>query len=279
MTKSPLLSAAQLAQLCENKPETVVLDIRWSLAGGADREAYERGHIPTARFVDLESDLSAEPGAGGRHPLPDSHRAIETFRRLGINDASTVVCYDADNSTAAARAWWLLRYYGHSDSYVLDGGLAAWRRADQPMTVQNPTYGRGDFSAREPRVAVLVTSEVLTFAADHLLLDARDGQRYRGVVEPVDAVAGHIPKAVNAPTQHNVNTDGTFLSREELQQRFGQLGAKHDTPLATYCGSGVTAAHQILALETAGMSAALYPGSWSEWITDPERPVATGGDG
>lgn len=276
MAATPLISAEQLHEWLMGPADIVLLDVRWSLDSGALRSEYEHRHIPTARFVDLDSDLSAEPGSNGRHPLPDHDRFVEAMQRLGVNTSSTVVCYDGQTSSSAARAWWLLRYFGHREAYVLDGGLAAWTRSGYGTQEQQKTYARGDFVARDRQIGVLEAGEVLEFAATHTLLDARAPERYDGRDEPVDAVAGHIPGAVNAPATQNLETDGTFLPRAQLQNRFHNLGVCSSTPVGVYCGSGVTAANQVLALETAGFTASLYPGSWSEWISDASRPIETG---
>ena len=273
---SPLISPECLHDWLADDSDVTVLDVRWSLTDGACRSAYENGHIPSAQFIDLETELSAEPGTTGRHPLPAPGVFVDAMRRAGINDTTAVVCYDAKTGTSAARAWWLLRYFGHQHVYVLDGGLAGWQRAGYRTVVSHPDAEPGNFSIRESRARTLEAPAVLGFAADHVLLDARDDERYRGDIEPVDAVAGHIPGAQSAPTKNNLADDGTFLPATELRRRFERLGAGPGSNVATYCGSGVTAAHQILALEVAGIHAALYPGSWSEWITDPSRPIATG---
>ena len=276
MPSSPLISPEHLHDWLNNATDLVVLDVRWSLTEGACRSAYECGHIPSAQFIDLETQLSAEPGTKGRHPLPAQSVFVEAMRAAGVNDTTTVVCYDAKSSTSAARAWWLLRYFGHQRSYVLDGGLAAWQRLGFRITSRRQKPDPGDFSVRGSRARTLQPPAVLGFAADHILLDARDEERYTGDIEPVDSVAGHIPGAHSAPTKNNLADDGTFLPATQLRYRFKHLGAEPGSQVASYCGSGVTAAHQILALEVAGIDAALYPGSWSEWITDPNRPVATG---
>jgi thiosulfate/3-mercaptopyruvate sulfurtransferase len=277
---APLIDVASLAELLGRTSPPAVLDVRWSLGGGAGREDYLADHIPGARFVDLDADLADPPGAGGRHPLPDSERLAATLRRLGVRNDTGVVVYDADNSTSAARAWWLLRRLGHPDVRVLDGGYAAWQRAGRPVETTPAEAADGDFAPGPPLVDAVEAGEVPLVASSGVLLDARDRERYLGEVEPVDPVAGHIPGAVSAPTRQNVSADGTFLDAGALRDRFTALGVAAEIaagrPVAVYCGSGVTAAHEVLALEIAGFRAALYPGSWSGWITDPSRPVATG---
>ncbi len=267
---------ATLAGLVDGARPPVVLDVRWTLAGGPGEEDYLAGHLPSARFVNLDTELADPAGAGGRHPLPGPERFAAAMRRLGVRNDGTVVVYDAGNATAAARAWWLLRRLGHPDVRVLDGGFAAWRRAGQPVETGVPAVIEGDFTPGPTGAGVVEVDDVLQAAEDGLLLDARDRERYLGEVEPVDPVAGHIPGAVSAPTRDNMDADGVFLAPAALRERFSALGVTGGRPVTVYCGSGITAAHEVLALEVAGFPAALYPGSWSHWITDPARPVATG---
>jgi len=255
-----------------------LLDVRWRLGGPPGRELYDAAHIPGAAFVDLDADLAAPPGAGGRHPMPAAADFERAMRRSGVSDERPVVVYDDADSTAAARAWWLLRYFGHPSVLVLDGGFRAWTAAGYPVDPPSQAYhgAIGDFTARPGHLGLLDADGAASVARSGLLLDARAGERYRGEAEHVDPVAGHIPGAVSAPTAENVNQDGTFRSPADLAARFAALGAGGDRPVAAYCGSGVTAAHEVLALTLAGLPAALYVGSWSNWITDPTRPVATG---
>ena len=258
--------------------QVTVLDVRWRLGGPPGRELYAAGHIPSAVFVDLDTDLAAPPGRGGRHPMPAAADFERSMRRAGVFDSRPVIVYDDADSTAAARAWWLLRYFGHPAVRVLDGGFRAWTAAGHPAGHAGPE-GRpapGDFTGRPGQLPLLDADGAAALARDGLLLDARAGERYRGETEPADPVAGHIPAAVSAPTSENVNPDGTFRSAAALAARFRELGAAPGRPVGTYCGSGVTAAHEVLALTLAGVPAALYLGSWSDWITDPRRPVATG---
>jgi thiosulfate/3-mercaptopyruvate sulfurtransferase len=255
-----------------------LLDVRWRLGGPPGRELYDAGHIPGAAFVDLDLDLAGPPGEGGRHPMPAAAQFEQAMRRAGVSDERPVVVYDDADSTAAARAWWLLRYFGHPSVRVLDGGFRAWTAAGYPVEPpgQADHGAAGDFTARPGRLGLLDADGAASVARSGLLLDARAGERFRGEAEHVDPVAGHIPGAVSAPTAENVNPDGTFRSPADLAARFTALGANGDRPVAAYCGSGVTAAHEVLALTLAGIPAALYVGSWSNWITDPARPVATG---
>jgi thiosulfate/3-mercaptopyruvate sulfurtransferase len=276
MTGLLVLSAA-LARELAGEPVPVLLDVRWRLGGPPGLDTYRAGHLPGAVFIDLDRDLAAPPGPGGRHPLPDPAAFQEAMRVAGVSQDRPVVVYDDRDATAAARAWWLLRYHGHENVRVLDGGYQAWLAARLPVSKADPAGPPGDFTARPGHMPVLDAAGAQSTARTGLLLDARTGERYRGEQEPVDPVAGHIPGAVSAPTAGNVNPDGTFRSPAELAARFAALGASSQAgPVGAYCGSGVTAAHEVLALELAGIAAALYPGSWSEWIADPSRLVETG---
>ncbi len=280
-THQVLISAEELRLRLDGSTKTVILDVRWALGGPNGREAYAEGHVPGAVFADLEHELavpvapgSPEEAAGGRHPLPSPGQFQATARHWGIDDGDSVVVYDDSFGQAAARAWWMLRDAGLDDVRILDGGLAAWRRQGLPL--------EGGVTAPAPGGAHLGSGALATIDADEaagfagLLLDARAGERYRGEVEPVDPRAGHIPGAVSAPTSGNLAEDGTFLPAEELRRRFAELGAEPGRAVAVYCGSGVTAAHDVAALAIAGIEAALYPGSFSQWSRDPARPVAMG---
>ena len=272
-----LVSPAALAEELATEPGPVLLDVRWRLGGPPGIDSYREGHLPGAVFVDLDRDLAAPPGPAGRHPLPDPAVFQDAIRAAGVSRDRPVVVYDDRDATAAARAWWLLRYYGHENVRVLDGGYQAWLAAGLPVSSSDPARKPGDFTARPGHLPMLGTDGAAGVARTGLLLDARSGERYRGEQELVDPVAGHIPGAVSAPTADNVNPDGTFRSAAELAARFAGLGADpRGNTVGVYCGSGVTAAHEVLALALAGIPAALYVGSWSNWITDPARPVATG---
>jgi thiosulfate/3-mercaptopyruvate sulfurtransferase len=252
-----------------------VLDVRWELTGPR-HDDYLAGHIPGAIFVDLDTDLAGPPGAGGRHPLPDADSFTAAMRRAGVSQGCPVVVYDAAGGLAAARAWWLLRYFGHPEVRVLDGGLAAWTAAGYPVQRGPVEPGLGDFKAHPGGMPMLDAAAAAGLARSGVLLDARAGERYRGEQEPLDPVAGHIPGAVNLPTAQNLGESGHFLDPGCLRERFRQAGAGPDVEVGVYCGSGVTAAHEVLALTAARIPAALYVGSWSDWVSDPARPVATG---
>ena len=280
-----LITADELASALSGAPDGVpsVLDVRWRLGGPPGVDIYVAGHVPEAVFVDLDRDLAGPPGPGGRHPMPAAAAFEAAMRRAGVSAGRPVVVYDDADSTAAARAWWLLRYFGHSSVRVLDGGFRAWTAEGEPVSSGPPLLAAaGDFTASPGHLALLDADGAAVMASTGLLLDARAGERYRGETEHVDPVAGHIPGAVSAPTADNVYADGTFRTAADLTARFTALGAapppapRGPAPaVGVYCGSGVTAAHEVLALAIAGISAALYVGSWSDWITDPARPVAT----
>lgn len=281
LTAGPLIDTAQLGALLESAGGVTLLDVRWSLAGPPGRMAYAAGHLPGAVFVDLDTELAGPPGRGGRHPLPDPADFAAAMRRAGVRRDRPVVCYDQRDSTAAARAWWLLRDAGHLDVRVLDGGYEGWRATGQPVeSGPGAEPEPGDLQPATGQLRRVDADEAAALARRGVLLDARSAERYRGEVEPVDPVAGHVPGATSAPTAANVGADGRLLPAGLLAERFAALGVSGagDVEVATYCGSGVTAAHQVLALEVAGIEAALWPGSWSEWVTDPDRPVATGAD-
>lgn len=259
-------------------PDVVVLDVRWRLGGPPARADYRAGHIPGAVFVDLDAGLADPPGAGGRHPLPDPAGLQESLRRWGVRNDSAVVVYDDRDATAAARAWWVLRWAGHCDVRVLDGGWAGWLDRGFEVSLEEPAPARGDATVEPGSMPVLDAAGAARLARAGVLLDARAAPRYRGETEPVDPVAGHIPGALSAPTTENVDADGRFLPALALRERFAGLGLQAGTPVGVYCGSGITAAHEVLAMSVAGLDGALYAGSWSEWITDPSRPIALGAD-
>lgn len=246
-----------------------IIDVRWELGKPSRRAAYEAGHIPGAAFVDLEFELSGPPGSRGRHPLPDAESFQASMRAAGVSDDRPVVVYDAGGA-GAARAWWLLRYFGHRRVALLDGGLDSWHG---PLETGTPALQPGDFTARPGGMRLLDADGAARVATTGVLLDARAPERFRGEAEPIDPVAGHIPGARNRPATENLLPDGRFRSPEQLRAEFESVGARDGVEIGAYCGSGVVAAQEVLALELAGFPAALYAGSWSEWITDPRRPV------
>ncbi|MGQ0838719.1 sulfurtransferase [Actinokineospora sp.] len=277
----PLVSAAELASLLAGPRPPVLLDARWRLGGPPGRADHAVGHLPGAVFVDLDTDLAGAPGAGGRHPLPEPDDLRRVLRAAGVRADRPVVAYDADNGSVAARAWWLLRWAGHAEVAVLDGGYAAWVADRRPVSTDQPQPEPGDVEVRAGNMPVLDAESAAGLARSGVLLDARAPERYRGDVEPIDPRAGHIPGAVNAPFAGHIGADGRWLAGSALAERFAGLGVRDGEPVGAYCGSGVTAASVVLALEASGLTsarepAALYAGSWSHWCVDPARPVATG---
>ncbi|MFC7449570.1 sulfurtransferase [Rhodococcus daqingensis] len=273
-----LVTADELAARLGASRPPVVLDVRWALGDPNGRDHFRDGHIPGARFVDLETELSAPPAPElGRHPLPGIADLQNSARRWGIGTGDAVVVYDATGNTAAARAWWLLRWSGVPDVRMLDGGLSAWTSAGFELeSGAGQPVPTGDVVLTAGHLPTVTADEVAALAVDGVLLDARAGERYRGEVEPVDPRAGHIPGARSAPTTENLDGTGRFADPGALRRRFAGMGADGSAPVAVYCGSGVTAAHEVAALAVAGIEAALYPGSWSQWCGDPDRPAATG---
>lgn len=257
------------------QPELSVLDFRWYLDGRSGAAAYAKGHIPGAVFVDLAEVTGVRSGAG-RHPLPGGQQFQAAMRRAGVRCSSQVVVYDDQGGFTAARLRFLLRYFGHHQVYLLDGGLQAWRgdKSCEPVTV-----ALGDFQAAEPSHEwVLDYAQMQSLPAGAVLLDARAQERFSGETEPIDARAGHIPGARNAPWSGNLDAEGRFLPAEQLRERFRALEVAGGNTVS-YCGSGVSACHNLMALELAGISGArLYEGSWSDWSSRPEAPVETGPD-
>ncbi|MCC3767491.1 sulfurtransferase [Streptomyces sp. UNOC14_S4] len=275
---NPIITAAELVNAQAGERPPVLLDVRYQMGGPPGRPEYEAGHIPGAAYVDLEAELADPPGARGRHPLPDVEEFGAAMRRAGVSADRDIVTYDGGTGWAAARAWWMLRWAGHSSVRVLDGGLPAWTAAGGTLEKGPSPEGAGDFVPAPGALPLLDADGAAALARRGVLLDARAGERYRGETEPIDKVAGHIPGAVSAPTNENVTEDGRFRPAAELAARFAALGVDGTpgTEVGVYCGSGVSAAHQLVALAIAGIPAALYAGSWSEWSNDPTRPVATG---
>jgi thiosulfate/3-mercaptopyruvate sulfurtransferase len=272
---SVLVSAADLLA---DGGRVVLLDVRWALGDDRGREKYLAGHLPGAVFVDLETELADPPSPeAGRHPLPSLQRLQSAAQRWGIRNGDVVVAYDATGGLAAARAWWLLRWGGLPEVRLLDGGVDAWVRAGGELESGDVLPEPGDVTLTGGGMPVLSIDQAAALpASGGVLLDARAAERYRAEIEPIDPRAGHVPGAVSAPTTANLAADGTFLRMTELVDRFVTLGVGPRTTVGVYCGSGVNAAHEVAALAAAGIDAALWPGSWSQWSADPARPVATG---
>ena len=266
---NPLTTVEELALQLPD-PKLVLVDCRSALGNPLyGSEQYQNGHISGAVFADVDIDLADPPGARGRHPLPSRERFAETLRRLGVNRDSHLLVYDDRDCMFAARFWWMVRWAGHKDISLLDGGFAAWIASGREVTTAIPEPKLGNFDLGEP-----MTKQVDVTAVESggmLLVDARARERFNGEVEPIDHRAGHIPGAICMPFFENVDTHGKFIRGNK---RFDQL-AKHEH-VVCYCGSGVTAAHNVFSMVLAGLpEPALYPGSWSEWIEDPSHPVAT----
>ncbi|MGY4857815.1 sulfurtransferase [Cryobacterium sp. AP23] len=296
-----LISAADLAALLVAGPAPRLLDVRWKLGGPPGRAEFRLGHLPGAVYVDLDTELAGHGvAADGRHPLPTPADLQAAARGWGLNDGDTVVVYDDLGNMSAARAWWLLRNAGVRDVRLLDGGLAAWRAEGLPVVTGEEPVRPGTVTLTPGSLPALDADAAAAVARDGVLLDARAAERYRGDTEPIDPRAGHIPGAISAPTGGNLAADGRFLTAAELRARFEALGVRAGArgvagsavpnagpdagadvagpgfDVGVYCGSGVTAAHEAVALTLAGFTPALYPGSWSQWSNLPDRPVATG---
>jgi thiosulfate/3-mercaptopyruvate sulfurtransferase len=258
--------------------EVVIADVRWYLDGRAGLTEYHRGHLPGAVFVDLDAVLAAAPSAAeGRHPLPEPETFAAALGELGIGDEDTAVAYDDAGGVIAARLVWMLRATGHQAA-VLDGGIDAW--GGQLESGRRAIEAVRRFTARPWPPGLLATiDEVASIGSDVVLLDARDGPRYRGESEPVDPRPGHIPGARSLPVREHLGPDGRLLSADELRGRFEGAGVTADSEVISSCGSGVTACHNLLLLENLGLRPGrLYPGSWSQWSADPARPSEVGGD-
>ncbi len=278
-----LISVADLQQLLRQPAPPVLLDCGFDLAdAGAGERAHAQAHLPGAHYAHLDRDLSgAKTGHNGRHPLPERHALARRAGTWGIAPGVQVVCYDAQGMPFAARAWWLLRWLGHDAVAVLDGGLPAWRAAGGVLSAE-PVAAAAlpSYPQRDPGLATIDADMLLAQLGQRTILDARAGERYRGEVEPLDAVAGHIPGARLRFFKDNLQPDGRFKPVETLRAEFEAMGLggldAGQAPVHQ-CGSGVTACHNLLAMEHVGLhGSALYPGSWSEWCADPRRPVATG---
>lgn len=272
---SPLISVAELSTALAGQRPPCVLDVRWKLGGPPGREEYATGHIPSAVYVDLDTELAGhgEP-TDGRHPLPDIVDLESSARRWGLNNGDAVVVYDDLSGMSAARAWWLLLHAGLVNVRVLDGGFSAWRAAGEQVSTEHERPQPGTIRLAYGALPTLDADGAVRYANDGVLLDARATERFRGDVEPVDPRPGHIPGATSAPTSENLSAAGTMLDAARLVERFAGLGVTAQTRVGVYCGSGVTAAHEALALVAAGLPMpALYPGSFSAWANDPTREV------
>jgi thiosulfate/3-mercaptopyruvate sulfurtransferase len=280
----PFTTLISVEELAARLDDCVVADCRHDLFKPAQGEAdYAAGHIPGASFVSLDRDLAGPKGDGrsGRHPLPDPDLLRAHLQSLGLSDGRQLVVYDADTGGFAGRLWWLARWLGHETVAVLDGGFRAWRAAGYPVTAEMPARkALGTLSARSPLATRVTVQELLNDQPrrERLVIDARAPERWRGDTEPLDPVGGHIPGALNRPLQLNLRPDGRFKPAEVLREEFtALLSGKNPATVVHSCGSGVSACHNLLAMEHAGLAgASLYPGSWSEWCADPTRPVARG---
>ena len=265
----PLITTHDVARRLDD-PSLVILDVRHDLAQperwGEDR--YREGHLPRAQFVHVDRDLSAaKTGRNGRHPLPTPDAAAALFSRLGIDESKHVVVYDQNSGMFASRAWWMLRWLGHESVAVMDGGIEKWVREERAVTADIETPPASTFTPREGATTASADEVAQALHGAQVLVDARAGERFRGETEPLDPIAGHIPGALNRPWGSNVSAEGTFKPADALRSEFAKLLG--DTPLdevVHYCGSGVSACHNLLAMEVAGLPGTrLYPGSWSEW--------------
>jgi len=281
MSYTTVVSTGILAEHLSD-PNWVIVDCRFTLTDTeAGRRAYAAGHLPGARYAHLDEDLSApKTGSNGRHPLPDPAVFAQTLGRWGIDAGKQVVVYDDSFGAMAVRLWWMLRWMGHDAVALMDGGLPKWQREKRPMTTDVPAVAPVVFVAQVREGMRVDANAVLAASgnAKELLLDARPEMRFLGEMEPIDPVSGHVPGAVNVPFDDNLDLGGTLLAADELREMYeGLLAGRKAEEVIHMCGSGVTACHNLLAMEIAGLPGAkLYPGSWSEWIADPSRPIATG---
>jgi thiosulfate/3-mercaptopyruvate sulfurtransferase len=260
--------------LTEHLDEVVVCDVRWYLDGRSGRAAYDGGHLPGAIWVDLERDLSGAPGAAGRHPFPTPEAFAAAIAARGIGDEDTVVGYDDDGGAVAARLVWMLRAIGH-DAALLDGGIGAWRG---PLSTEPVTRTPASFTARPWPAERIVRIDEAASTSD-VVIDARAADRYAGAPDDYDPRWGHIPGARSLPTREHLGADGALQHADALRARFAAVGIEEGTDVVSYCGGGVTACHNLLVMEHAGLGTGrLFPGSWSQWSRDPSRPVETGGD-
>jgi thiosulfate/3-mercaptopyruvate sulfurtransferase len=277
----PLVSTEWVAA-CVGAPELRIADVRWYLdPAKKGHEQYLAGHLPGAVFFDVDADLAAPGGARGgalgRHPWPPPEQVARVMSRAGIGEQTQVVAYDDQGGAIAARLWFLLRVHGHPNVAVLDGGIAKWKAEGRPLQTETPEVAPARFEPRFDAARVLSKAQLAARldAGGALVLDARAPDRFRGETEPIDPRAGHVPGARNAPFAGNLGAGATFLAPEALRRRYAELGALEQEPIV-YCGSGITACHDLLALELAGLRGRLYAGSWSEWSSDPALPVEKG---
>lgn len=273
-----LLTVDQLAELLQQKA-CVLVDCRFDLSQPQKSlQDYLAGHIPGAAYAHLDEHLSSEIGPQtGRHPLPDPERFAGFLQSIGWKSEKLLVAYDAGNNAFSSRLWWLMRYFG-MNSALLDGGLEAWKQAGLPLQQGRVDFAPGNCPELTANSSLTVSAaNILTLASQLTLIDARAPERYSGAVEPLDSKAGHIPGALNRPLGLNLNADGRFKSPQQLHDEFSLLlGSRPIDHVVNYCGSGVTACHNTFAMELAGLgSTRIYPGSWSEWIRDPSRPIET----
>jgi thiosulfate/3-mercaptopyruvate sulfurtransferase len=281
MPYETLIDTAALRSLLGD-PGIAILDCRFDLAQpGAGRRSYLEGHILTARYADLNRDLSSPvTPTTGRHPLPEPKAFARRLGELGVGDGTQVVAYDEANGAMAARAWWLLKWLGHPQAAVLDGGFRAWVAAGGPIETKERPVAHASLTPHVQVDAVIDAAALEHALRDpgRLLIDARAAERFAGAIEPIDPIAGHVPGAVNHPFSSNLREDGRFLAPAELEKKWAaRLGGIAPEDVIAMCGSGVTACHNLLAMERAGLKGAkLYAGSWSEWIRDPRRPIARG---
>jgi thiosulfate/3-mercaptopyruvate sulfurtransferase len=277
-----LITAAELADLIHANRPVTILDVRWRLDEPDGRATYLQGHVPGGVYVSLEDELSDHTVSGrGRHPLPSGHSVEVSARRWGVRTGVPTVVYDDWNRAGSARAWWVLTAAGLSDVRILDGGLSAWRSAGGSLASGPVTPPPGNATVLHDDLyagALPTLTAQQACAADLTVLDARSPERFRGDVEPVDPVAGHIPGAQNLPSGTVLADDGTFRADGELSRLLSEHGIERGNRIGAYCGSGVTATITLAALTALGYPAALYPGSWSEWSSDPSRAVARGAE-
>lgn len=273
---SHFVSVDELSELLESGHPVRLLDVRWRLDNPDGRSDYQAGHIPGAVYVSLSHELSDHDREGqGRHPLPETSVLQDSARSWGLNEGDQVIAYDDANGIPASRAWWLLRRAG-VEARVLDGGLAAWKAAGKSLETGDATPAPGNVTLTESRNDAITIDEAAVFSDAGILIDVRAPERYRGEVEPIDPVAGHIPGAINIPTTKHLTSEGMLRGLDDLRGELQAQGVDGSTPVAAYCGSGVTAAHTALVLAELGIDAKVFPGSWSQWSNTPGRPVATG---